>query len=319
MTGIFLELLNRVKIEPLGVAMPGPRLSQRIRAVIGAAPLARLSRLRAACLVIACAGICVAFMAGSLTRAQSLSGPLPSFEVASIKPDPDPSHRSGHNIHIHQNNGYYSATGLTARYLIKDAYNLASDDQLSGGPDWISSEPYAIEAKFDPAPEAKWTRRQKQAQLRLMIQSLLADRFQLKVSHQTKELPVFDLVIAKGGPRIGPPTGNGDHQSNDGHNEGDVEIYALKNEPIQSLIDDLSHEPEIGGRLVIDKTGLTGYYTFGWKWTRQIEDADTGSAASTDPPSLWTALQEQLGLKLESAKAPVDTIVIDSIQEPTPN
>ncbi|MGH9574489.1 MAG: M56 family metallopeptidase [Candidatus Acidiferrales bacterium] len=242
-----------------------------------------------------------------------------SFDVASIKPDPDPGHRSGHSIHIHENNGYYTATGVTAKYLIKDAYNLTSDNQLSGGPDWIFSDPYAIEAKFDAALEAKWSRRERPLQMRLLIRSLLADRFQLKISHRTKELPVFNLVIARGGPKIGPSTGRADHQSNDGHNEGDVEIYALKNEPIESLIDDLSREPEIGGRLVIDKTGLTGFYTFNWKWTRQSDNIVPADAAATDPPSLWTALQEQLGLRLQSAKGPVDTIVIDHIEKPTPN
>jgi bla regulator protein BlaR1 len=93
-----------------------------------------------------------------------------------------------------------------------------------------------------------------------------------------------------------------------------------ENEPIASLIDDLSRDPEIGGRLVIDKTGLTGFYSFSWKWTRQSDNMDSAAdTAASDPPSLWTALQEQLGLKLDAAKGPVDTIVIDHIEKPTPN
>lgn len=303
----------------------GADLKKRVHAILSDVIGAELTSdkkiaLAGAAVIAVILPVVVGALFAPVLRGQAPTAPRQlSFDVASIKPDPDPAHRSGHSIHIHENNGYYTATGVTAKYLIKDAYSLISDDQFSGGPDWISSDPYAIEAKFDPALEAKWSYREKQLQMRLLIRSLLADRFQLKVSHQTKELPVFNLVIAKGGPKIGPSTGKGDHQSNDGHNEGNVEIYALKNEPIASLIDDLSREPEIGGRLVIDKTGLTGFYTFNWKWTRQSDTIDPAADSATDPPSLWTALQEQLGLKLESAKGPVDTIVIDHIEKPTPN
>ena len=313
--------------SPLACAagVTGADLKRRIHSILSDAIAAELTRVKkialaSAAVIILILPVVVGVLFAPMLLAQTPAATLPSFEIASIKPDPDPGHRSGHNIHIHEKNGYYTASGVTAKYLIKDAYGLTSDEELSGGPEWISSDPYSIEAKFDPAAEAKWTYREKRLQMRLLVQSLLADRFQLKISHQTKELPVFNLVIAKGGPKIGPSTGNGDHQSNDGHNEGNIEIYALKNEPIASLIDDLSREPELDGRLVIDRTGLTGFYTFNWKWTRQSDSIDTTAYnGATDPPSLWTALQEQLGLKLESAKGPVDTIVIDHIDKPTPN
>ena len=306
----------------------GADLKKRIQAILSDTIGIELTRgkriaLSIAAIVALALPVAIGVLVAPQLHAQSATGPLPSFEVASIKPDPDPSHRSGHSIHIHENNGYYTAAGLTAKYLIKYAYNLSSDDQLSGGPSWISSDPYAIDAKLDPALASKWTYREKQVQMRLVMQSLLADRFQLKVSHQTKELPVFNLVVAKGGPKIGPPTGDGDHQSNDGHNEGDVEIWQMKNEPIEVLVGDLNGQPEVGGHLVIDKTGLAGFYTFNWKWTRQRDStdpsADADTAATTDAPSIWTALQQQLGLKLESAKGPVDTIVIEHIEQPSEN
>jgi bla regulator protein BlaR1 len=304
----------------------GADLKRRIQAILSDAIGVELTRskkiaLTIAAIVAASLPVVLGILIAPQLRAQMPDGPLPSFEVASIKPDPDPGHRGGHSIHIHENNGYYSATGLTAKYLIKDAYNLNSDDQLSGGSDWISSDAYAIDAKLDPAVEKKWTYREKRVQMRLVIQSLLADRFKLKVSHQAKELPVFDLVVAKGGPKMGAPTGDDQHQGDDGHNEGNVEIEKFKNEPVASLVEELGRQPEIGGHLVVDKTGLVGDYTFDFKWTRQTDSSDPASntSVSSDPPSLWTALQEQLGLKLQSDKGPVDCIVIDSIEKPTPN
>ena len=120
---------------------------------------------------------------------------------------------------------------------------------------------------------------------------------------------------------MGAPTGDDQHQGDDGHNEGNVEIEKFKNEPVASLVEELGRQPEIGGHLVVDKTGLVGDYTFDFKWTRQTDSSDPASntSVSSDPPSLWTALQEQLGLKLQSDKGPVDCIVIDSIEKPTPN
>ncbi len=317
---------------PCVSAVTGAELRKRVIDIVTARPLIRMSVPKK--LLIGTAGLClvvVPVLLGQLQdnrgplasmSAQSAIGPLPSFEVASIKPDPDPTHRGGHSIHIHQDYGFYTASGVTAKYLIQDAYNLISDDQLSGGPDWISSDPYAIEAKIEPPLAAKSTLRERQAEIRLMIQSLLADRFKLKISHRSKQLPVFDLVIAKGGPKVEPSAGNAKGRSYDGDSEGLVEHEQVRNEPIEALISDLSGQPELNGRLVIDKTGLTGSYSFNWKWTRQTDNIDPSTSANTgssDAPSLWTALQEELGLRLESAKAPIDTIVVDHIEQPTPN
>jgi bla regulator protein blaR1 len=160
--------------------------------------------------------------------------------------------------------------------------------------------------------------------MREMMRSLLADRFQLRVTHQTKELPVFALVVAKGGPKIAPVKDDNTYNSNDGHNEGWLEIQKMAIEPISALVEVLSRQPEIEGRKVIDQTGLTASYTYTLKWTEQrplSTRADESDAAqpTSDAPTLWDALQQQLGLQLKSVKAPVDTIVIGHIEKPTPN
>jgi bla regulator protein blaR1 len=267
--------------------------------------------------------VAVGILDAPQARAQSADTTAAAFEVASVKPDENAAHYRGENIDIDEDNDFYTGTGLTPRYLIEYAYGLTSNDQLSGGPSWVNSDKFVINAKSDDTLVAKWkgNRKLKEANLRAEMRSLLEERFQLKVSHQTKELPVFELVVAKGGPKFAASPDTNDNHHNDGHNQGDVEILDIKNEPISDFVQELSRQPELAGHLVIDKTGLTDSYSFAWKWTRQrnsaqaVADGDSTSA----PPSIWTALQEQLGLKLESAKAPVDCIVIDQIEHPTPN
>ena len=250
--------------------------------------------------------------------AQSTAPEL-SFEVVSIKPA---GYHPGYDTHMRGD--LYSAVGVTAEFLIKYAYGI-TDDQLSGGPDWISSDKYAIDAKIPDSTVADWHKKydpKKQAEeMRSMMRSLLADRFQLKISHQTKELPVFALVIAKGGPKIRPSNDDGSKSGSDGHNEGYVEINHVTDEPISVLIDILSRQSEIAGRKIVDETGLTGKYTYTLKWTRERppSDSDPADLPVSSAPLLWDALQDQLGLQLKSTKAAIDTVVIKHIEKPTPN
>lgn len=255
--------------------------------------------------------------------AQSAAPDL-SFEVASIKPDPNARDYIGHHIEIHSSGALYHATGVTADYLIKYAYGI-TDDQLSGGPDWINSDKYAIDAKIPDSTAAEWHKKydaKKQAEeMQFMMRSLLADRFQLKISQQMKELPVFALVIAKGGPKISPSKDDGSKSGSDGHNEGYVEINHVTDEPISILMDILSRQAEIAGRKIVDETGLTGKYTYALKWTRERppSDSDPSDLPVSSAPLLWDALQDQLGLQLKSTKAAIDTVVIKHIEKPTPN
>lgn len=128
---------------------------------------------------------------------------LPSFEVASIKLDRT---ESGHTS-IGFRPGRFNTVGTSAKSLIKYAYDLKSDAQLSGRPSWVNSDKYDIEAKIDDALTDKLLKlpvQERADQVRLMLRSLLADRFKLKTSHATKELPIYAFVVAKRGPKLTP-------------------------------------------------------------------------------------------------------------------
>ncbi len=268
---------------------------------------------------------------------QTPSAPLPSFEVASIKPN----RSEALWISTRFLPGRFTETGMTAKQLIALAYDVR-DFQVSGGPSWISSDKYDIEAKepdslADELP--KLLPDQRREKLGLMIQSLLADRFELKVSHGTKDLSVYALVVAKNGPKLqeakpGDTYPNGIKDA-DGRPVGQARIMQMgrgqltgQGLPIASLVRVLSQQL---GRTVVDQTGLKGNYDFTLQWTPDQSQAipmgpeggkpATESAPPPDSsgPSIFTAIQEQLGLKLEPTKGPVDIIVIDHIERPSEN
>lgn len=263
-------------------------------------------------------------------------GNRPAFEVASIKPN----HSADSRPLIQLRPGRFVATGATARFLIQFAYD-AQDFQLSGGPSWINSNKYDIDAKVEDsiAKELRTlTTFQQMDQIRLMLQSLLADRFKLQVSHDTKDVAVYALVVAKNGPKltqsvVAPPAaaaGNPEGPPPNGPRigiTGNGQVTAT-GVPVSLLAEILSHQL---GRQVVDHTELKGNYDFKLQWTPDENQPFSGpdggpipSPASAPPPdssgpSLSTALQEQLGLRLESQKGPVTVFVIDHVEEPSPN
>lgn len=268
-----------------------------------------------------------------------LEQPLPSFEVASVKP----SHSSDNRMSIRISPGKFTVENVSLKSIIMFAYDAKSDSQISGGPDWIKSENFNIDAKEDDTQAAelqKMPAEAREKQLRLMVQSLLADRFKLKVSHETKELPVYALVVAKNGPKLTksaaePPSpneteGQGAPKMRRGiMMTGRGELNGT-DAPMSFLADVLSRQHETGGRVVIDKTGLTGNYDWALHWTPEspaplFKGADNSSTPESAPaqdtagPTLFTALEEQLGLKLEAQKGAVDTLVIDSVEQPSEN
>lgn len=256
----------------------------------------------------------------SRLRAQAKSLASPSFEVASIKLD-----KSAFAIqHAEISTGRFTAVG-TAQGLIRWAYSIDHDYQISGGPDWIKSTRFDIEAKIEDslveAEEKKLTADQWRDQVRLMVRSLLADRFKLKVTQETKILPVYVLVLATDGPKIAQVKADPSWFVS-GHGPGKLEV---KSAPMKDFVFSLSMRPELVGRLVLDKTNLQGRYSFTLEWTPENLAAMSSRTASNAPlsnssgPSLFTALQEQLGLRLESTKASVDTIVVDHIEQPSAN
>jgi uncharacterized protein (TIGR03435 family) len=257
--------------------------------------------------------------------------PLPSFEVASIKLDRS---ESGH-LSIGFRPGRFTTIWATAKSLIEYAYSLESDARLLRGPSWINSDKYDIEAKMDDSLAdnlQKLPVRNRAEQVRLMVQSLLADRFKLKVSHATKELPIYALVVAKGGAKLMPAANAGGKDSN--HMESSVNgttgDLVATDASINSFLGVLARQPELERRGVADQTGLKGRYDFKLHWTREYlvprENDTSGDEAlanapspSSQGPSLFTALREQLGLKLEAGKGPVNVIIIDHIERPSEN
>jgi uncharacterized protein (TIGR03435 family) len=257
---------------------------------------------------------------------QPTNAPLPSFEVASIKP----SHPDSNGVQLgFQFPRSFKTLNATAKELIEFAYNVQTDDQLSAAPNWISSAKYDIDAKIEDSEVEhlqKLPSDQMKNQIQFLLQSLLADRFKLKVSYTTKQLPVYALVIAKGGPKLKSPADRA------GSRTGPEERgqFSGMNASTDMLVNALSRQAEIG-RTVIDETGLKGKYDWTLKWTPDVstpmskenDDGSHGSANSAPPdstgPSLFTAIQEQLGLKLKAKKGPVEVLVIDHVEKPSQN
>lgn len=226
----------------------------------------------------------------------------PQFEVASIKPAN--SGRPGMSIETEP--GRFKAINATVSFLIQYAYGI-KDFQLSGGPGWMGSDKFDIDAKG----EAKTGDREFPS----MMRTLLADRFQLKSHQETRTLPVFDLVVAKDGPKFSraPETAQSGTRGNRGQ-------LTISKGTMASLASTLSN---ILRKKVVDKTGLMGEYEMKLKWTPDDFQPPplqpNGPPPDPNTPSIFTAIQEQLGLKLESSKGPVEVLVIDSISKPTEN
>lgn len=237
-----------------------------------------------------------------------------SFEVASIKPS-DPA-VPGMRIGI-EPGGIFSARGVTLKNLITQSYEL-QDFQVSGGPGWINTERYDIQGKGNgPAVSeedlVKMTAEQQnqfQQQMLAKLRALLADRFQLKIHQETKEMPVYALVVAKNGPKIVKKADNLSWESQMSvrrNAEGKTEVTG-KVIPLERLAHQLAGQV---GRPVNDKTGLKGAYDFKVTFAPDLNDREG--------PSIFTALEEQLGLKLDPQRGPVEVVVIDSVERPAPN
>jgi uncharacterized protein (TIGR03435 family) len=303
------------RVHALGMAMPGIGLRHRIRRMLSGVSVPRISRPRMACTVAMCAAAAAILAAGTLVRAQQPSTPRPAFEVASVKPG-DPDNRIWRLGSMP--GGRFAANNASLKLLIQMAYDVRSH-QISGGPNWLDSAKYDIDAKPDsataipPGPASA-------TQMRLMLQSLLEERFKLKLHRELREEPVYELVVAKGGPRMPQATdtlkqpGQGLMRMGRGQLTGTAVAISF-------LVSTLSQQL---GRSVIDKTGLTGQYDFDLKWTPELGEfqfptGDAGPPPDPSGPSVFTAIQEQLGLKLESNKGPVDVLVIDHAEQPSEN
>lgn len=260
--------------------------------------------------------------------------PTPSFEVASIK-----LNRSGaHNAGVWCPRGRFIATNTRIRTLIGFAYHIPTF-QVTGGPGWLDSDHYDIEAKQDEAvvdKEEKLPFQERMNQFRFMLRSLFAERFNLKLSHQTRELPVYALIVAKGGHKLleqksGEQYPNGIIGANGrpmGSHTMGVGPGGLSGQGVflAEFVGMLSQQLN---RAVVDQTGLKGAYDISLHWTpdpsaNPMRPGHGTSGADAPLPdssglSIFTAIQEQLGLKLESTKGPVGILVIDHIERPSEN
>ncbi len=178
--------------------------------------------------------------------------------------------------------------------------------QLVGGPKWMDDDRYDIEARAggESAPTS--------AQVQLMLQSLLADRFQLKFHRETKQLPEYELVVGKSGPKLKASAPESVKSLSFG-DSGSVTVLTVSKGSMDQLAKQLGNSGL--GRPVLDKTGLTGEYDYELRWSAEPGGTDLADR----PPSVVTAIQEQLGLKLESIKGPVETFVIDHAEKPSQN
>jgi uncharacterized protein (TIGR03435 family) len=241
------------------------------------------------------------------------------FEVASIKPA---DAAINHTSFSYQPGGGIRIEGATLRQLVEHAYNLR-EYQLSGAAGWMTSERYTILAKGSmtegPVEYIKMNDRQRMALaglVRKRMQRLLAERFQLVAHHETRQLPGYALVVAKGGNKLRPNLSpDGSPQSS---SRGRA-MYKAVRTSTEFIAQGLA---EITGRPVHDETGLEGFFDFEMKWTPDAPPAAPDAAAPKPAevgPTLFTALQEQLGLKLEAKKAPVEILVIDRADRPSEN
>jgi uncharacterized protein (TIGR03435 family) len=272
-------------------------------------------------------------IAAAAAQEKAPDAPAPkreSFEVASVKPGDPSDRRMMINI---APGGRFRAVNAPVMLLLRVAYHVR-DFQVLGLPEWGKTERFNIEAKSgdraeeDPMKMSQEQRDAFQKRLQLRLQALLEDRFALKAHRETKEMPVYELVVGKNGPRLPPAAPQTDDKPRGmlRMGRGELSGTAVKMEGLVMALGDIT------GRTVIDKSGLKGEYDFKLQWTPEpgqmnsmapppgaqlpVAEPPDGDASG---PSLTTAVQEQLGLKLESTKGPVEVIVIDHVEKPSAN
>jgi uncharacterized protein (TIGR03435 family) len=280
---------------------------------------------------------------GAPARGQGSQAPATplTFEVASVKPN----RTAGGMIQIGiQPGGRLNASNVTVRELIRIAYQI-QPFQIVGGPSWLSSDRFDIQAKaetdFQPGPPP--TPGGPPGPVQQMLQALLRERFQLAVHNETRDMPIYDLVVAQRDGRLGPSLkassldcagqlgARGRGQAPPANAAGvpgcgmRIGPGALSGNGIGMtfLANSLSQMVQ---RIVVDKTGLMGNYEFEVTFTPDQQQPGPPPGAGAPPlpidpngPSIYTAVQEQLGLKLESARGPVSVLVIDKIETPSPD
>jgi uncharacterized protein (TIGR03435 family) len=267
--------------------------------------------------------LCALLIFAAVAVGQPTPQPL-EFEVASIKP-----HAPGETLSSFRlPSGGMTATNVTVRQLLLVVYDI-QDFQLLGAPSWTGDDRWDIVAKLpgfvmpnDPTSLSGQEFKTIQDQMQERIRNLLIDRFQLKVRREMKEQPIYALVLAKGGPKITAAKladGNPGVRSS---MSGGMGSATFTSSSMEKLAQSLSSRT---GRAVVDKTGLTGKFDFKLEWMAEVDQpgaVNTAVGADTPKPSgpsIFTAVQEQLGLHLEAQRGLVDVVSIERIEKPSPN
>ena len=275
----------------------------------------------------------------SVASAQLLhpASPMPSFAVASVRPT-DPSEELSHGGVSPDS---YRAERTTMKDVLSYAFGLGYEHELVNAPSWVTNDHFDIQGKIDDGQVASFrqlSRDDREEQMRLMVQSMLAERFHLTYHFETRDLPVYNLEIAKSGlkcprdttskpviddpsrPRFRwssapapPPPPPGWHPPPPSEQKVLMQSLHLRTKgwPFWLIVATLGHQPELEGRPVIDKTGLDGSYDCEMNWSQTDSDGVN--------ESFFSAVQEQLGIKLQPSKGPVEVLVIDSISRPSEN
>lgn len=257
--------------------------------------------LAGAALVAVAGPLAVGIMDAPALRGQSGTVAAPKYEVAAIRPAKEDG-----EVGFDTEKGRFTAHNVTVKALVSRAYDL-DKGLISGGPKWVNSDTYDIDAKF-PDGLAQPTSEQG----RLMLQSLLADRFQLVIHREPGEVSGYALVVAKNGPKM--ERADPDLKGIKIRSSRDGNLIA-QNVTMEAFAKGMNH---FVGSPVVDRTGLSGYFKFELDWAPE-QPVSNPEPSSDDRPSIFTALQERLGLRLESAKIPISSVVIDHAERPSAN
>jgi uncharacterized protein (TIGR03435 family) len=263
---------------------------------------------------------------------------LAAYDVVSVKPaHPERIYFMGVQNQPDGINGETVTVAVLAQMAYSTAGNLPTDEAVVGMPDWAKGDYFSVQAKMGPdqvAEFAKLSKREQEDRRKVMLQALLVDRFKLKVHPETRHVLAYELVVAKGGPKFKESTGPDPNAPNGangkpltgsylrmGITKSQAEEVVVHGYSMEQVANFLTRAPGVDHR-VVDKTGLTGKYDFTLTFaaSRGVGPASTGgstdAATPDDAPSIFAALEEQLGLKLQRGTGPVDMVVVDHVERP---
>jgi uncharacterized protein (TIGR03435 family) len=271
---------------------------------------ARPNRTTTAASIFALAILAALPSASAQTASQPATNPAPApaYDVMTIKPNKTASG----SVDIDTDDDRFSATNVSLKTLLQEVYDI-KQDLISGIPGPLDGARFNIEAKISE-PDHEALKKLTPEQQRKLLLPLLTERFQLKVHTETKILPVYELVLIPGGPKFKPSadqtkTGGGSMSVHGSRTRADLIATDI---PMTSLAKTLAGAVH---RTIIDKTGLKGNFDLTLQWSND-ENPDSGAEQA---PSIFTAVQEQLGVKLQPAKGPVETLIVDHAAMPSDN